>query len=64
MNGVSDNNTLQFLRGVARVPLFGPFAAGVGYSWYSRKTSYPGFFEDRRTQAEWRVFVNAAFSFR
>ena len=64
VNGVSDNNTLQFLRGVARVPLFGPFAAGVGYSWYSRKTSYPGFFEDRRTQAEWRVFVNAAFPFR
>jgi Domain of unknown function (DUF3943) len=64
VNGVSDNNTLQFLRAVARVPLFGPFAAGAGYSWYSRKTSYPGFFEDRRTQAEWRVFVNAAFPFR
>jgi len=64
VNGVSDNNTLQFVRAVARVPLFSPLAVGAGYSWYSRKTSYPGFFEDRRTQSEWRVFVNAAFPFR
>jgi hypothetical protein len=63
VNGVSDNNTLQFLRGVARVPL-GIFGAGAGYSWYSRKTSYPDFFEARRTQGEWRVFANVAVTFQ
>jgi hypothetical protein len=62
-NGVSDNNVLQFLRAVVRVPLGGTLTAGAGYSWYSRKTSYPGFFEDRRTQSEWRVFANAALPF-
>ena len=60
VNGVSDNNTLQFLRATVRVPLFGIFAPGGGYSWYRRKTTYPGAFEDRRTQAEWRIFVNIA----
>lgn len=64
VNGLSTNNTLQFFRGVARVPIFGPIGAGVGYSWYSRKTTYPGFFEPRKTQGEWRTFVNAAFAFR
>lgn len=64
VNGVSDNNTLQFVRGTARVPLFGFFAGGAGFSWYSRKTTYPGVFVDRRTQSEWRVFVNATFPFR
>jgi hypothetical protein len=64
VNGVSDNNTLQFVRAVARVPLGGPLGAGAGYSWYSRKTSYPGFFEERKKQSEWRVFVNAAFPFK
>jgi hypothetical protein len=49
---------------VARVPLGGPLGAGVGYSWYSRKTSYPGFFEERKKQSEWRAFVNAAFPFK
>lgn len=63
-NGVSDSNTLQFFRAVARLPLAGPVGAGAGYSWYSRKTTYPGFFEARKTQSEWRAFVNAAFPFR
>jgi hypothetical protein len=64
VNGASKNNTLQFVRAVGRIPLFGPIGAGAGYSWYSRKTSYPGFFEPRRTQGEWRAFVNAAVVFR
>ena len=61
VNGFSTNNTLQFFRGVARVPIYKAFGVGAGYSWYSRKTSYPGFFEERKTQGEWRAFVNAAF---
>ena len=64
VNGVSDNNTLQFVRAVGRIPLFGPIGAGAAYAWYSRKTSYPGFFEQRRTQSEWRLFVNGAVAFR
>jgi hypothetical protein len=36
----------------------------AGYSWYSRKTTYSRFFEARKTQSEWRVFVNDAFAFR
>ncbi len=64
VNGVSKNNVLQFVRAVGRIPVFGPIGVGGGYTWYSRKTTYPGFFEQRRTQAEWRVFVNAAVVFR
>jgi len=64
VNGVSDNNTLQFVRASGRIPLFGPIGVGAAYAWYSRKTTYPGPFEDRRTQAEWRAFVNAAYVFR
>jgi Domain of unknown function (DUF3943) len=64
VNGSSTNNTLQFLRGVARVPIYGPLGAGAAYSWYSRKTSYPGFFESRKTQGEWRVFANVALAFK
>jgi hypothetical protein len=63
VNGISDNHTLQFLRAVARVPI-GLFGAGAAYSWYSRKTSYPGFFEERQTQAEWRVFANLSVVFK
>ena len=64
LDGLSTNNTLQFFRGVARLPIYGPVGVGAGYSWYSRKTTYPGFFEPRKTQGEWRAFVNAAFAFR
>lgn len=63
VNGASDNNTLQFARAVARIPL-GLFGAGAAYSWYSRKTSYPAFFEARQTQAEWRVFANVSVVFK
>jgi hypothetical protein len=57
VNGVSDNNTLQFFRATARVPIVGPLGAGAGYSWYSRKTTYAGFFEARAIQSEWRAFL-------
>lgn len=64
VNGSSDTNTLQAFRGVARLPLAGPVGLGAGYSWYSRKTTYTGFFEARRTQNEWRVFANWIFPYR
>ena len=57
VNGVSRNNTLQFFRATARIPIAGPLGVGGGYWWYSRLTSYPGFFEPRRTQSEWRAFL-------
>ena len=63
VNGVSENNVLQFVRASGRIPLFGPIGVGGAYAWYSRKTTYPGPFEDRRTQAEWRAFINAAVAF-
>ena len=62
VNGFSDDNTLQFFRAEASVPIAGLLGAGGGYRWYSRKTSYSnGFFEPRQTQAEWRVFLRFAF---
>ena len=63
-NGPSDTNTLQFFRAVVRLPLAGPVSAGAAYAWYSRKTSYAGFFEARKTQNEGRVFVNWVFPHR
>jgi Domain of unknown function (DUF3943)/Outer membrane protein beta-barrel domain len=59
--GTSDNNTLQFFRATARVPIVGRLGVGGGYAWYSRKTSYSGFFEPRKTQSEWRLFGTWAF---
>jgi hypothetical protein len=64
VSGSSNTNTLQFFRAVARVPLAGPLGAGAGYSWYSRKTTYTGFFEARKTQNEWRAFLNWVFPYR
>jgi hypothetical protein len=64
INGLSNSNTLQFFRSVARLPLFGPIGAGAGYSWYSRKTSYTAFNEPRKTQSEWRLFLDASFAFQ
>jgi hypothetical protein len=43
--------------------VIGPVGVGGGYSWYSRKTTYSRFFEARKTQSEWRVFLNAGFPF-
>ena len=64
VNGVSDTNTLQAFRAVARIPIAGPVGAGAGYSWYSRKTRYTGFVEARRTQNEWRAFLNWVFPYK
>ena len=64
VNGVSDSNVLQFFRAVARIPVAGPVGAGAGYSWYSRKTQYTGFFEARKTQNEYRAFLNWVFPYR
>ncbi|HEY6065359.1 MAG TPA: DUF3943 domain-containing protein, partial [Thermoanaerobaculia bacterium] len=64
VNGASRNSTLQFVRAVARIPIYGPLGAGAAYNWYSRKTGYPGFFEPRRIQSDWRVFANLAVAFR
>jgi hypothetical protein len=61
-DGSSDNNTLQFFRAIARIPITGCLGAGAGYSWYSRKTTYRNFFEARRTQSEWRAFATWTFS--
>jgi hypothetical protein len=61
VDGVSDNNRLEFFRAEVRAPIAGPVGVGGSYSWYGRKTTYPGFFEAPRTQNEWRAFVNVAF---
>ena len=61
VNGVSDTNRLEFFRAQGRVPIWGPLAAGGGYSWYSRKTTYTGFVERRVTQSEWRAFFSLTF---
>jgi len=42
----------------------GPVGIGTDYSWYSRKTTYTGFFEARQTQREWRVFLDIALAQR
>ena len=47
-------------RGEQRFVL-GRLGVGGGYAWYSRKTSYSGFFEPRKTQSEWRLFGTWAF---
>ena len=64
VNGVSDGNTLQYFQSSLRVPIAGPVAIGGGYSWYSRKTTYARFSEARKTQSEWRVFVDFAYARR
>jgi hypothetical protein len=62
VNGASENNTLQFFRATATVPIAGPIGLGGGYRWYSQKTTYSGaFYQPRQTQSEWRAFVSIAF---
>ncbi len=62
VNGVSDDNTLQFFRTTAHIPIVGPLGVGAEYDWYSRKTSYVGhFFEPRSTQTQWSVFLTLNF---
>jgi Domain of unknown function (DUF3943)/Outer membrane protein beta-barrel domain len=58
-NGSSSSNTLQFFRASARLPLTRSLGAGAGYSWYSRRTTYPGGFQEApKTQSEWRLFAS------
>jgi hypothetical protein len=61
VDGVSENNTLQFFRGTVRIPITGPLGVGGSYSWYSRQTTYSRFPPVEQTQNEWRAFVNFAF---
>ena len=62
VNGVSNNNTLQFFRADANIPIVGALGVGGEYDWYSRKTSYRGaFFEPRQTQSQWSVFLTLNF---
>jgi hypothetical protein len=58
LDGSSDNNTLQFFRATGRWPLGQRLGVGAGYSWYSRHSTYTGFFEGTKTQSEWRAFVS------
>ncbi len=58
VDGSSDRNTLQFFNVGLRLPVIRSFGIGAGYAWYSRKTTYTGFFEARKTQSEWRVFAS------
>ena len=60
-DGSSTNNVLQFFRASTRVPITRVVGVGGRYSWYSRQTTYTNFFEARKTQSEWRVFVDLAF---
>jgi hypothetical protein len=57
-DGASNGSTLQLFNAYGRIPLFWRVGVGGGYSWYSRKTTYPGFFEARRTQSEWRAYLS------
>ncbi len=62
VNGVSDNNTLQFFRATAVIPIVGPLGVGGEYDWYSRRTSYVGrLFQPRSTQTQWGVFLVLTF---
>ena len=58
LDGSSDNNTLQYFRASGRWPFGEKLGVGAGYSWYSRHTTYSGFFEGTKTQSEWRAFVS------
>ena len=51
---------VQFFRATGRIPIVGPLGVGGGYWRYSRKTTYPGFSEARKTQSEWRAYLTFA----
>jgi hypothetical protein len=57
-NGASSSNKLQFFRAMARLPLGRSVGLGAGYSWYSRRTTYDGFYEAPATQSEWRLVAS------
>ena len=58
LDGLSDASSLQFLRGEGRLPISDRMEAGIGYSWFRRRTSFPGGAERSRTQPEWRFFAS------
>jgi hypothetical protein len=60
-DGTSKNSTLQFFRAAGRIPIVGALGAGAGFDWYSRKTTYTGFVEPRKTQSEGRAFLTWLF---
>jgi opacity protein-like surface antigen len=60
-DGSTNNNALQFLRVVGRIPIAGKLGAGAAYNWYSRKSTYANFFEATHSQSEWRVFGSWVF---
>ncbi|HEV8118614.1 MAG TPA: DUF3943 domain-containing protein, partial [Thermoanaerobaculia bacterium] len=60
-DGSTNNNNLQFLRVVGRIPITGVFGAGASYNWYERKSTYTNFFENKHTQSEWRAFGSWVF---
>jgi len=60
-DGSTNNNTLQFLRVVGRVPIWEKLGAGAAYNWYSRRSTYTNFVEGTHTQSEWRAFLSWVF---
>ncbi|HKA36688.1 MAG TPA: DUF3943 domain-containing protein [Thermoanaerobaculia bacterium] len=60
-DGSTKNNTLQFLRVVGRVPIWGKLGAGAAYNWYSRRSTYANFAPDNHTQSQWRAFLSWVF---
>jgi hypothetical protein len=60
-NGSGYGSTLQFFRSSAHVPLTRLLGVGAGYSWYSRRTTYSGGFQEApKTQSEWRVYASCS----
>jgi hypothetical protein len=57
-NGASSSTTLRVFRAMARLPLGRSVGIGAGYSWYSRRTTYEGFYESPATQSEWRLVAS------
>jgi hypothetical protein len=60
-SGASTTNTLQFFRAAARLPIADGFGAGASYSLYRRQTSYESLPSQRRSQAQWGVFLSRHF---
>jgi hypothetical protein len=60
-DGSTNNNVLQFLRAVGRLPITEKFGAGAAYNWYQRKSTYTNFFEGTKAQSEWRAYGSWVF---
>jgi hypothetical protein len=55
-NGVSRHNAVQFARVEARVPIAGGLAAGGGWAWDQRISSYDIYATTRSSHTQWRAF--------